>query len=440
MSAQKLALSAVLLLLVLFARANAAPPPSTLTVPDIPKPRIPDRKASIMDFGAVADGKTSNTKAINDAIAKIAQDGGGKVVVPAGTYLTGPIKLASNLEFHLEEGATLLFSNDPGEYPIGAIKSLPERHQSLIAIENGHDIAITGKGKFDGQGAPWWEPIKEHKKKKEAFTEHRPKMLVFYRCERVLIDGITLTNSPMFHISPTQCQDVICQNVTVIAPKDSPNTDSFNPSGWNILLRNCTFDIGDDNVAVKPFIEPGDGRRSVENLYITGCTFRHGHGLSVGGQTPGGLRNMRVWDCTFEDTDIGIRLKAERGQGGIVEDVSYENLTMKNVASPIVITSYYHGLPKPGTPHETKAADKTTPVWRNIRIENVNATGAKEAGLIMGLPEMPVSDVVIQNVKIDSAGPLRVGYTTGLKLIDTQINASGGKPLLIEEGVSGEGF
>jgi polygalacturonase len=415
---------------------NAAPP----TVPDIARPRIPDRTFKLSDYGAVADGKTSNSKAFADAIAACAKAGGGRLIVPAGVYLTGPITLASNLDFHLDEGATILFSNNPDEYPIGATKSTPERHQALLALEKGHDIAITGKGKIDGQGAPWWEPIKEHKRKKETWKESRPKMLFFYQCARVLIDGVTLTNAPMFHMSPTQCTDVVCENVTVIAPKDSPNTDSFNPSGWNILLRNCTFDIGDDNVAVKPFNDPGDGRRSVENIYITGCTFRHGHGLSVGGQTPGGLRNMHVWDCTFEDTDNGIRLKAERGQGGVVEDISYENLTMKNVENPIVITSYYHGLPKPGEAHETKAIDKTTPIWRNIRISNVVATSSKNAGLIMGLPEMPIENVTLENVKIDSADPLRIGYAKGLKFQNVEINVSHGKPMLIEEGVSGEGL
>jgi polygalacturonase len=428
---------AVVLLSLCGACTHVAP----RAIPDIPAPKIPDRVFRLTDYGAVADGKTLNTKAIASAIAACTSKGGGKLVVPAGVYLTGPIQLASNLELHLEKGATLLFTDNPDEYPVGGTPSLPERHQSLLSVEKAHDIAITGKGKIDGQGAKWWEPIKEHKKKKkETWVENRPKMLALYKCERVRIADVTLTNSPMFHMSPTQCTNVICENVTVIAPKDSPNTDSFNPSGWNILVRNCTFDIGDDNVAVKPFTKPGDGRFAVENLYITGCTFRHGHGLSVGGQTPGGLRNMRVWDCTFDQTDTGIRLKAERGDGGDVQDIVYENLRMKNVRVPIAITSYYHGLPKPGQPHETKPVNDRTPIWKNIRISNVTATGAKSAGLIMGLPEMPASNIMLENVKIDCGEPMRIGYANGLKFINVQINATVGKPFLIEQNVSGEGL
>jgi polygalacturonase len=410
-------------------------------IPKIPAPQIPDRSFNVTDFGAVADGKTLNTSAIAAAIDACKKAGGGRVIIPAGTFLTGPIDLANNLELHLKEGAVLLFSNNPDDYPIGGTPSLPERHTSLISIENGHDIAITGKGKIDGQGQPWWEPIKQSKKSKQPFTERRPKMMVFYRCQRVRIEGVHLTNAPMFHMSPTQSQDVVCDGVTVFAAPDSPNTDSFNPSGWNILLINCTFDIGDDNVAVKPFVKPGDGRLSVENLYITKCHFLHGHGLSVGGQTPGGLRNMWVWDCVFEDTDTGIRLKAERGDGGLVENVHYENLTMKNVGMPIQINSYYHGLPKPGEKHEVKPVDEKTPIWRNIHISNITATGAKQAGLLMGLPEMPIENVTLQNVKIDATEPMRIGYVKGLKFENVEIRTpSGVDPLRIEEQVEGEGL
>ena len=155
------------------------------------------------------------------------------------------------------------------------------------------------------------------KTKQPDFVETRPKMLVFESCQRIRIENVTLQNSPMFHMSPTQCTDVVIDGVHVFAPANSPNTDSCNPSGWNYIIKNCVFDVGDDNIAVKPFIKPGDGRLSVENVFVSNCTFKHGHGLSIGGQTPGGLRNMHVRDCTFEDTENGIRLKSEADLAGL---------------------------------------------------------------------------------------------------------------------------
>jgi polygalacturonase len=416
----------------------AAPDPNR-TLPKIPRPQIPKNEFKITDYGAVGDGKTSNTKAFADAIKACQTAKGGKVIVPSGTFLTGPIKLVSNMELYLSNGATMLFSDHFDDYPSGAVASLPERHQSLISIEGGHDIAITGNGRIDGQGAKWWDDFRAHRHD-PGFVERRPKMIVFYQCKRVRIEDVTLTNSPMFHMSPTQTEDVWCENVKVVAPKNSPNTDSFNPSGWNIVVTKCQFDTGDDNIAVKPFVKLGDGRLSVENLYIAHCVFKHGHGLSVGGQTPGGLRNMHVWDIDFEDTDIGIRLKAERGQGGLVENVTYDDIRMKNVATPIMITSYYHGLPKVGEKHEIKPMNDRTPIWRHIEIKNLVATGAKDAGLLMGLPEMTLENITLENVQIDAEKPLRIGYARGLVFKHVSIRVPDGKPLLIEENVQGTGL
>ena len=361
------------------------------------------------------------------------------MIVPAGTYFTGPIRLLSNVNLRLDEGATLLFSNNKADYPIGGFAPLPERHQSLISIAGGHDVMVSGKGKMDGQGQTWWDDFLPHKGQK-GYIERRPKGIVFDDCQRVRVERVSLTNFPMFHMSPTQCTDVTIEGVTVTAPEKSPNTDSCNPSGWNIRVHDCNFSVGDDNIAVKPFVKGPGGRPSVENIWITDCRFGTGHGLSVGGQTPGGLRNMHVRNITFDGTENGIRLKAERGDGGVVEDVSYENITMKNVKTAIVITSYYHGLPKPGQKHETKPADARTPVWRNIRIKNVTATHIDEAGLLMGLPEMPMENITLENVSIEAKKPMRVGYTHGLTLKNVQIKVEQGEPLLIEDDVSGEGL
>ena len=189
-------------------------------LPDIPAPQIPDRSFSITDFGAVADGKTNNAKAIADTIAACTKAGGGTVRVPAGTFFTGPFDLASNLNLHLDEGAVLLFSDNKDDYPFGAFKPLPTRYRPLIAVQNVHDLMVSGKGKIDGQGQKWWTEFRAlgPKTKDPDFVDSRPKMLAIHDSQRIRIEGVTLTNSPMFHMSPTNCSDVVIDGVTVIAP------------------------------------------------------------------------------------------------------------------------------------------------------------------------------------------------------------------------------
>jgi polygalacturonase len=349
------------------------------------------------------------------------------------------------MELRVEVGATILFSDDKNDYPIGSFKPLPTRYRPLIAALKVHDLKISGKGKIDGNGQKWWDEFRAlgpAVTKAEGFADTRPKLLAIHESQRIRIEGVTVCNSPMFHISPTGCENVVIDSVTVTAPAKSPNTDSCNPSGWNYIIRNCTFDVGDDNIAVKPFNKPGDGRLSVENIYVLNCTFKHGHGLSVGGQTPGGFRNMYVRDCTFEDTDAGIRLKADRGQGGLVENLNYQNITMKNVKSPILITSYYPNthLPKPGTKDAPQPVNDRTPIWKDIRISNVTATNCGDAGLIMGLPEMPVQNLTLENVTISAEKPMRIGNVKGAMFKDVKIDVKKGEPMLIEDGVEGEGL
>ena len=165
-------------------------------------------------------------------------------------------------------------------------------------------------------------------------------------CTRVLVEGVTLTNSPNVHLITDDCEDVTIEGVTIKSPADSPNTDGLNPSGWNYHIARCTIDTGDDNIAIKAHPSRRPDRPSCENMLIEHCTFLHGHGMSVGGQTPGGLRGLVVRDCSFDGTEAGIRLKAPRGDGGLVEDCAYEKLTMKHVKVPIYITSYYPSVPK----------------------------------------------------------------------------------------------
>ena len=411
-------------------RAVASPAPEE-ALPDIPLPSIPDHTFKITDHGAVPDGATLNTDAIRKTVEACSAAGGGHVVIPAGKFLSAAFSLANNVDLHLEKGATLLFSNNPGDYTMRA-----NRYPNLLSAEGCHDISITGEGTIDGQGQPWWADVLKAKGSADAATQpHRPFMVSLHNCTRVLVRGVTLTNSPMFHLVPGGCTDVTIDHVSFIAPADAPNTDACDPSGWHFLITHCTFDVGDDCIAIKATGKAPPGHVSCEDFFVTDCTFKHGHGMSIGGQTPGGLRGLIVRDSTFENTGAGIRMKANRGSGGLVEDCTYEHLTMKNVKEPIFIMSYYpdRNAPKKADGDPGQAVDALTPIWRHIRITDVTSTGSPTAGRIVGLPEMPVSDVVFTNVKIEADKGLDVWNASGIHFVDSRITVKKAPALNLEQ-------
>jgi polygalacturonase len=391
-------------------------------------PQIPDKTFSITEYGATPDGTTLTTDALTKAIAAASAAGGGTVRVPAGRFLTTPFALASRINLHLDAGATLLLVNDLDTYP-----KTPKTYTDWITADNCTDIAITGEGTLDGQGKPWWDKYRKVNGVAPAGLLHRPQMIRLSRCTRVLIKDVTLKDSPNFHLIPGACRDVTIDHVTITAPDDAPNTDAIDPSGWNFRIANCTISVGDDNIAIKPSARIEPGKPSCENFLVENCTFGHGHGMSIGGQTPGGLRGLVVRNCTFDGTEAGIRMKASRGEGGLVENCRYEHLTMKNVKVPIYITSYYPSIPKDVEKDPAQPVTDTTPIWRNIHIEDVTITDSPEAGRIIGLPEMPIENLTLKNVKIATTKGLRVVQAKGVEFIDSTLQVKSGPKLLQHE-------
>ncbi len=398
------------------------------TSPVIPLPQIPAKTFNVMDYGAIADGKISCTAAIQKAIDECSKAGGGTVLFPAGSYLTGPFTLASNLNLHVEKNATILTSDNPGDYTIDA-----RGFNNCIEARNCHDLAITGAGTIDGQGAIFW---KNYVKAKDAPADapsppHRPYMIALQNCRRVLVQDILLTNAPCFHLVPKTSQDVTIKNIRIKAPVKSPNTDGIDPSGRNFLITGCTFDVGDDCIALKATSRIDPDQPACENFTIADCTFLHGHGMSIGGQSYGGLRHMVVRDSTFDGTEAGIRLKASRGFGGLVEDVTYENLAMKHVKFPIMITSFYPSIPKNPEEDAAQPVTKTTPIWRNIRISHLTSQEGENAGRILGLGEMPVMDVVLSDVSISAKKPMDIINARGIRFEDSKIVVATKGPAVI---------
>ena len=318
--------------------------------------------------------------------------------------------------------------------------------------KNLRDIAIVGRGTIDGAGARWWGPAEEARRKTPGYVLPRPNMIVLTGCKNVRVQDVTLQNSPFTHLAPTAYEDVVVGNVTVKAPSGAANTDAIDPIGCrNVLITRCRMDVGDDNISIKSNgAIPGRAFAS-EDITVTDCIFLHGHGLSIGAATVGGVRNVTVRNCTFEDTENGIRIKSRRGRGGTVENIRVSDITMKNVDPAITLTCYYmnnsaRDAVERSAPQKDPAqpVNETTPIFRNIRISNLTATCRRSAGIIIGLPESPISDVVLENVSITAATTgLSVKNAKGIQFKNVTVTNKEGPPFIVEnaqvEGLKASG-
>jgi polygalacturonase len=382
-------------------------------------PTIPDKTFNIKDYGAIGDSLTDNTKAIQDAINAAGNAGGGKVVIPPGIYLCGPFQFTNNLDLHIEADAVLrMLPLD--KYPGGTVEGT-----NFITGLKLHDIAITGKGMIDGQGSPWWPFAKTENAK-------RPRMIAFKDCERVLIEQVKMINSPMFHITVGgKSSNVTVRYVIIRAPAStdpvnpSHNTDACDVSGTKILVQHCDISVGDDDFTC-------GGNTS--DVLITGCTYGYGHGVSIGSPIKGGVSNITVENCTFTNTEFGIRIKSDRDRGGLVQNLTYRNLKMTNVGIPILIygtyntkDSKYRNLQKitPDIASTYPSADVSdlTPTYRNITFQDITATTSdgKRAGLIWGLPEAAASNILLKNVTITADNPFGIFFADNVQLVNCKI-------------------
>jgi len=401
---------------------------------------------NVLDLGAKGDGKTFDTAAIQKAL-DACKKSGGTVEFPPGNYLSQPLKIYSKTIFQIDAGATLQastnqmdFMKTPGDWL--AAKSGSD-FVPFIGGKDLENVTFTGGGVIDGGGAVWWGEAEKARQKKSGYTLPRPNMIVIQRTKNLRMENITLQNSPKFHFVPTDCEDVVISNVTILAPERAANTDAIDPSGRRYLITHCKIDVGDDNIAIKAGKKiPGHEFQS-EDFLITDCTFLHGHGMSIGSETAGGVRNVTVKNCTFENTENGIRIKSDTRRGGIVENLVCENITMKNVNPAITFTTVYQGTSagdkkQSGAQTNAAADGGNIPVYRNLRISNLTATCPKAAGLILGLPESCISNVVLENVKISAAKPFAISNAKGVQLKDVTVTVPKGEPFVLENAeVSG---
>jgi len=362
-------------------------------------------------YGAKPDGVSKNTKAIQAAIDDCSTAGGGTVTLTGGTFVSGPIMIRSKVTLDIAKGTTLMGSPDHADYPAITEFKAPGT-QALVSAKNAEDIAISGIGTIDGNGESWWE---EARKTKGAGIvgeiQFRPRLVVFDHCKRVKLEGVTIQNSPSWQVVPYYTDQIVIRNVRILAPQHSPNTDAIDPfSSSNMVIDHVYADVGDDNIAIKSGIinSPGPDEPS-RNITITDCEFMHGHGLSIGSEIAGGANNIHAERIHFKGTDQGVRIKANRDRGNQVYNISFKDITMEDVKNPILISEYYpEALPE----GEVASAPITrlTPFFHDISIENVKAVRSGNAGIIVGLPESPVKNVVLKNINIAAGTGMTVAY------------------------------
>ncbi|MCA9236247.1 MAG: right-handed parallel beta-helix repeat-containing protein [Planctomycetales bacterium] len=400
-----------------------ADPATDFVLPEVQLPDIPAASVSIVDYGATPDGRTVNTEAIAKAIEAIAAQGGGRVIVPPGLWMTGPIRLRSNVDFHLQQGAVVMFSGSLKDY-----RAAGGKISHLIAGSHIENVAITGLGVFEGAGDNW-RPVKRFKmtdrqwkgllKQGGVLTnddemwwpseEHtkisRPRLVRLDDCRRVLIEDATFRNSPSFSLDVSDCEDVTIRRVTVLNFWYAQNGDGIDlHSCKNVQIVGARVDVGDDALCMK-----SNRGRPLENVLIKDCIVFHGHGGFVtGSEELGGMHNLRVRDCVFIGTDVGIRFKSARDRGGLVTNVDIQNVNMIDIAEQAILFDMHYeaGIPldKNGMvarrDGDIPAVTDTTPRFRDISIRNVVCRGAERAVLMAGLPEMPTEKIRLENISI----------------------------------------
>ncbi len=362
----------------------------------------------VCDFGVIGDGKTNNTNAIKNLIEKICENG-GELYFPEGEYITGTIRLFDNMSLYLEKGAKILGSADFSDYPKIDEKEVPGYtrcgYSGLITAIGCKNIAICGEGEIDGRGYNWWQKLPS--------DTMRPRAINPILCKNVTISGITVKNSPCWSVHPMCCENVLIENVSVINPPDSPNTDGINPESCkNVRISGCYIDVGDDCITIKSGTEDDILQKSHPsvNILVENCTMKHGHGgVVIGSEMSGGVKDVTVRNCTFSETDRGIRLKTRRKRGGYVENVSFCDIKMDAVLAAVTFNEYYICGANPDDVElfskEKMPVGAYTPKISGVTIRDIKATDVKGAGIYMyGLPEAPLSDIVMENIDISVRG------------------------------------
>lgn len=412
----------------------------------------------VTKFGAKNDSSKLATKSIADAIAAASKAGGGTVYFPAGKYVTGPIHLRSNITIFIDAGAELHFSDNFDDY----LPMVQSRYEGVDVISfsplfyayKAENIAITGRGLINGHGKKWWDYALSFYKNQTTRNKYqmlfdslnkdillpddptqmkrgflRPPFIQPLYCKNVLIEGITITNSPFWTVTPEFCENVTVKGVTINNPP-SPNTDGINPSSCKYVhISDCHISVGDDCITIKSGKDlPGRTKATpAENYTITNCTMLSGHGgVVIGSEMSGDVKKITISNCIFDGTDRGIRIKTTRGRGGVVEDIRVDNIVMKNIKAQAIVLDMEYSKTQP------EPVSERTPKFRNIRLSNITAY-TKQAMYINGLDEMPVSEISLNDCVFETETGITIRNAKDIELHNVRVNTKTGASLSVEK-------
>lgn len=462
-------------------------------LPKIYTPHFKKDTFNIMNYGAVADGLSLNTAAINNTIEACAKSGGGVVVVPKGSFVTCPIMMKSNINLHLDKGALVIFSSDFNQYPlvVSTFEGVDAvRCRSPFTAEHLENIAITGEGIMNGNGF-YWRPLPKDKQTESQWKAHlkkyggvvsangkmwyssekalkgsltnnigkltegktvsdfedikdylRPNMIRIFQCKNILIDGVTFENSPAWTTHINASEHITIRNLTVKNPWYGTNTDALDlESSKNALVEDCHFDTGDDGICIKSGRD-AEGRKKgmpTKDVIVNNCVVYHAHGgFVVGSEMSGGVNNMFVSNCTFIGSDIGLRFKTTRGRGGMVENIYVNKVNMKDIPAEAILFDMYYmakdpvvlsGEKREPPKVEIKPVDESTPQFQHFYFRNITCDQAAKGIFVRGIPEMHIKDILIEHAVMNVDEGIDIQEASNITLNDVTMMTKNTNPV-----------
>ncbi|WP_207425505.1 glycoside hydrolase family 28 protein [Pedobacter sp. SYSU D00535] len=374
-----------------------------------------DKQYNILDFGAKGDGQTLNTVAIQNAIDKCSKDGGGSVVVPSGTFISGSLFLKADVDLFLQNGAVLKGSINPEDYPQVNTRWEGEEKKWTACLLNAIDLSnfkISGKGTIDGSG-DLWTARGRSQTQTTGVRFGRPRLIGIQNCKNVLVEGLHLNNQASWGLFVLYSNNVKINNLKITAEHNIPSSDGIDiDSSKDILIRGCDIDVNDDCISIKSGKDEDGLRvnRPSEDILIEKCRFGYGHGgVAMGSETSGGIRNVVVRNCLFEAGNWApIRFKSQPSRGGVVENITYKNLVIRDTRQAVEFNMAWRMVnPKP--------AAKVLPVVRNVRIINVKGT-ARSVGNMKGLEGSPIEGITFKNCEVSAQRGLTIEHARNVDL------------------------
>jgi len=399
----------------------------------------PAKRYVIADHGALGDAQTVNTKTIQATIDQCAAQGGGVVIVPKGTFLTGAIFLKQGVNLRVEKDGILKGSANEEDYPTVKTRWEGIEREFTAALVNAVDlngVELSGEGTIDGSGDVWVDSYKRQQQqpqdaKRSGYTPTlppRPRLICFQNCRRVNISGLSLSNQALWCLHILYCEDVIVDGLNIRARHDIPSSDGIDvDSSRKVLITKCDIDVNDDCISIKSG-KDADGlrvNRPSEDIIIEKCRFGYGHGgVAMGSEVTGGIRNVEVRDCTAEnDNWAPVRIKSTASRGGVVENIIFKNIKMHNVRRAFEFNLLYAAA-NAGNPPA-----KILVVVRNVQLINISGD-AKNAGIMQGLPDSPIRNVQFENCKISAQKGLEVKNVEDVDFSGLELTVKDGDPII----------